>query len=98
MSIKQPQFLKITDAGVVVTLTRPCEFNGVAQDTLTMREPTVQDVRTANKTAEYDEEQRELNLFATLAQVGVHELEKLHVKDYNRIQRGYKFLVHDDAV
>lgn len=98
MTKQKPKYLNITEDGVTITLTRPHTFNGVEQDKLTMREPTVRDVRVATKTADYDEEQRELNLFSSLAQVGIGDLEALPVKDYNRVQAGYKFLVRDDEV
>ncbi len=98
MTNQKPKYLNVIEDGVTITLTRPRTFNGVEQDKLTMREPTVRDVRVATKNAEYDEEQRELNLFATLAQVGVSDLEALPVKDYNRVQAGYRFLVRDDEV
>ena len=45
-----------------------------------------------------DEEQRELNLFANLAEVGVKDLEGMALKDYTRLQTGYFRLVQDDEL
>ncbi|WP_434088991.1 phage tail assembly protein [Acinetobacter baumannii] len=45
-----------------------------------------------------DDEQRELNLFASLAEVGIKDLEGLALKDYGRLQNGYFRLVQDDEL
>lgn len=55
-------------------------------------------VRTAQAAANGDDEQRELNLFASLAEMGVRDLEGLSLKDYSRLQAGYFRLVRDDEL
>lgn len=96
---KTPVWLNITAANVTVTLTRPTEFNGVQTDRVTLRAPTVRDIRAAQQTAAgADDEQRELNLFASLAEVGVKDLEGMALKDYSRLQTAYFRLVQDDDV
>ncbi|GAB7529388.1 phage tail assembly protein [Pseudomonas sp. 3A(2025)] len=90
-----PKYLTLTDDGVIITLSKPIELNSVAQDRITMRAPTVRDVRLANKTAEDDEEQREVNLFASLTGVGVNDFDAMAVKDYTRLQAGYFRLVRE---
>ena len=93
-----PKFLTLTDAGITVRLSRPAEMNGVQTDSIHLRAPTVRDVRAASTTAAGDEEQAELNLFASLAEVATKDLEGLALKDYTRLQTGYFRLVQDDEV
>jgi len=80
-----------------VRLSKPSEANGVQVDQLSLRAPTVRDIRTA-QAGSGDEEQRELNLFASLAEVGVKDLEGLALKDYTRLQAGYFRLLQDDEL
>ncbi|GLO23560.1 phage tail assembly protein [Pseudomonas putida] len=93
-----PKYLELTAENVTITLTKPVELNGVKQDKITLRAPTVRDIRNSTRTSDGDDEQRELNLFASLAEVHVKELEGLAYKDYNRVAAGYTFLVRDDAL
>ncbi|MBV6288528.1 phage tail assembly protein [Pseudomonas aegrilactucae] len=95
---KMPSWLKLGADGVAVTLTRPSEANGIKVDSLSLRSPTVRDIRAAQSAASGDDEQRELNLFASLAEVGVKDLEGLALKDYSRLQAGYFRLVQDDEL
>ena len=95
---KTPSWLAVSAERVVVTLTRPSEANGVQVDSLSLRAPTVRDIRNAQAGGVGDDEQRELNLFASLAEVGVKDLEGLALKDYSRLQTGYFRLVQDDEV
>lgn len=93
-----PQWLTVDAERVTVRLSRPSEANGVQVDSLSLRAPTVRDIRNAQAGAVSDDEQRELNLFASLAQVGVKDLEGLALKDYSRLQAGYFRLVQDDEL
>lgn len=90
-----PAYLTLTAESATVALSKPTEFNGMKVDRLTLRSPTVRDMRNATATANGDDEQRELNLFASLAEVNPKELEGLTLKDYDRIQAGYRFLVSE---
>lgn len=98
MSKHAPKYLKLTAESVTVTLTKPTEMNGIKVDTITLRAPTVRDMRISSQTSDGDDEQRELNLFASLAEVGVKDLEGLTYKDYNRVSTGYTFLVREDEL
>ncbi|PLV11335.1 phage tail assembly protein [Pseudomonas guariconensis] len=98
MSKKIPAWMTLQADRVIVKLTKASEVNGVEVDTLTLRAPTVRDVRNAQATASGDDDQRELNLFASLCEVGVKDLEGLALKDYNRLQAGYFRLVQDDEL
>ncbi|NVZ66827.1 phage tail assembly protein [Pseudomonas gingeri] len=96
MSKKVPAYLEVDAERVVVKLSKPSEANGVVVDRLVMRAPTVRDVRAAQATANGDDEVRELNLFSSLVEAGVKDLEGLTLKDYTRLQAGYFRLVQDD--
>ncbi|MBK0060422.1 phage tail assembly protein [Pseudomonas sp. S44] len=95
---RQPQWLNLAADRVTVRLSRPSEANGIQVDSLTLRAPTVRDMRNAQAGGASDDEQRELNLFASLAEVGIKDLEGLTLKDYGRLQSGYFRLVQDDEV
>ncbi|MEJ8664517.1 phage tail assembly protein [Pseudomonas sp. LP23] len=98
MSKLPPKYLTLTAENVTIRLSKPSTFNGVDQATITLRAPTVKDIRASGQTSDGDEEQRELNLFASLAEVGIKDLEDLIYKDYNRISSGYSFLVREDEL
>ncbi|UVJ45550.1 phage tail assembly protein [Pseudomonas sp. LS1212] len=95
---KIPAWMDLRDDAVTVTLTKPIEANGVQVDKLTLRAPTVRDIRAATQVSSGDDEQRELSLFASLAEVNPKELEVLALKDYTRLQAGYFRLVQDDEL
>ncbi|HGY9627640.1 phage tail assembly protein [Pseudomonas juntendi] len=95
---KLPQWLALDPDRVTVRLSRPSEANGMQVDSLSLRAPTVRDIRNAQAGGANDDEQRELNLFASLAEVGVRDLEGLTLKDYSRLQAGYFRLVQDDEL
>ena len=98
MSKPMPKYISLTAESATITFTKPTELNGVKQESITLRAPTVRDIRNSTKTSDGDDEQRELNLFASLAEVGVKDLEGLAYKDYNRVANGYTFLVRDDEI
>lgn len=90
---KVPAWLSLSALAAVVTLTRPSNANGVPVETLTLRAPIVREVRAADRASNGDEEQRELMLFAGLAEVGLKDLEGLKLADYRRVQAAYAHLV-----
>lgn len=98
MSKLAPKYIALTAENVTINLTKPVVLNGIEQDKITLRAPTVRDIRNSSKASDGDEEQRELNLFASLAEVGLQDLEGLTYKDYNRVQAGYTFLVREDEL
>lgn len=90
-----PTWLSLNALAAVVTLTRPSNSNGVLVETLTLRAPVVREVRAADRASNGDDEQRELMLFAGLADIGVKDLEGLKLADYRRVQTAYSHLVPD---
>ncbi|MCF5056834.1 phage tail assembly protein [Pseudomonas proteolytica] len=95
---KLPAWLVVTADSATVTLSRPSEINSVVVDRLTLRSPTVREVRAANATAGGDDEAREMHLFASLSESGIKDLEGLKLTDYQRLQAAYFRLVQDDGV
>ena len=95
---KNPAWLTLESERVTVRLSKPAELNGIQADRITLRAPTVRDIRAAGATGGGDDEQRELNLFASLAEVSSKDLEGLALKDYTRLQTGYFRLVQDDEL
>lgn len=88
-----PAWLSLSALGAVVTLTRPSKANSIDVEALNLRNPTVREVRAADRAANGDGEQRELMLFAGLAEVGLKDLEGLKLTDYRRVQTAYSHLV-----
>ena len=93
-----PAWLSVTADNVLVTLSCPTEVKSVQVDTLSLRSPTVREVRAADRAANGNAEQRELTLFAELTGADIADLEGLKLVDYYRLQAGYFRLVHDDGV
>ena len=96
MSRKTPVWLSASADGIGIKLARPTELNGVKQNRITLRIPTIGDLRAAAKHAKDDKEAQEIFLFASLGECSPSDIEKLSVKDYNRVQEGYFRLVADD--
>lgn len=93
-----PAWLSVTADNVQVTLSCPSEVSSVQVDKVTLRSPTVREVRAADRAANGNAEQRELTLFAELTGAGIADLEGLKLVDYYRLQAGYFRLVHDDGI
>ncbi|AKU21811.1 hypothetical protein ACZ75_10365 [Massilia sp. NR 4-1] len=93
--MQEHTWLRQQGDNVTITLSRPESFNGVKTNQLQLRAPTVRDMRGAQKLHPNDAEDRELALFASLAQVAPSDLEQLKLSDYHRLQEGYFRLVSD---
>ncbi|MCP1174337.1 phage tail assembly protein [Ralstonia chuxiongensis] len=78
-----------------IKLKFPATANGVKVSALTLRQPTVRDMRIAGQQSGGDEELREILLFASVASVGQDDIEGLTYVDYQRVQRGYFRLLAD---
>ena len=96
MSKKTPDWLTIGPENATIRLSRPTAMNGVQQDKIALRIPTVGDLRAAAKLSRDDKEYQEIVLFASLAECAPADIEKLSVRDYNRVQEGYFRLIADD--
>lgn len=95
MSKKTPDWLSVGQENITIKLSRPTPMNGVKQDKLVLRVPTVGDLRSAAKQSKDDKEEQEIFLFASLAECAPSDIERLTIKDYGRVQEGYFRLVDD---
>lgn len=91
-----PKWMTLGADGVSVKLSKPATINSIARDTITLREPRVCDIRAAQKLAKSDDDERELLLFASLAEVSTADLESLPYRDYQRVQEAYFRLIQWD--
>jgi hypothetical protein len=83
-------FLKEYDGGVQITMATPADIGGGKVSTLKLREPTVRDLEAAQKSSSGDEAANEIQLFANLLEITVEEVRALKVRNYRRVQEGYK--------
>ena len=93
-----PKWLQLGDGIATVALSRPSEANGVKVDQLTLREPTVREMRAATLQGGSNEEEQEMVLFCSLASIGRADLEGLLMRDYRRLQTAYFRVGADDGV
>jgi len=95
---KDPAWMVVTDEGVTLTLSTASELNGVKQKQITMRSPTIREVRVCQAAHPKDDLAVDTMLFASLAGIGEKDLVGLTVKDYNRVKDGYFRLVEEDEL
>lgn len=92
---KLPNWLSFNaDGEAVIKLLKEVEMNGVKQNQVIMREPTIGDVRLAKKQGKNDED-TEFYLFASLIGCSPNEVENFTLKNYSRLQEGYFRLVRE---
>ena len=95
MSKKTPKWLTVGPDSATIKLSRPAVMNGVRKDKMVLRVPTVGDLRAAAKQSKDDREEQEIILFASLAECGVPDIERMSVVNYHRVQEGYFRLIAD---
>lgn len=93
-----PKWMAVTDAGVTITLSTPSELNGLKLDKISMRSPTVREVRACQQAHPNDELAVDAMLFASLAEIGEKDLMGLTLKDYERVKSGYFRMVDEDEL
>ncbi|MNC69839.1 MULTISPECIES: phage tail assembly protein [unclassified Pseudomonas] len=93
-----PKWLQLGDGIATVALSRASQANGIQVDKLTLREPTVREMRAATLQGGSNEEEQEMVLFCSLASIGRADLEGLLMRDYRRLQTAYFRLGADDGV
>jgi hypothetical protein len=93
-----PKWLQLGSGIATVTLSRVSQANGIQVDKLTLREPTVREMRAATLQGGSNEEEQEMVLFCSLASIGRADLEGLLMRDYRRLQTAYFRLGADDGV
>ena len=75
-------------AFVEVKLSKPFVVNGVSMLTLRLREPTAGDQKIAIRTPGTDKD-REAVLFANLLEVSVSDIDRLPLRDIQRISKAF---------
>jgi hypothetical protein len=93
-----PKWLQLGIGIATVTLSRASQANGIQVDKLTLREPTVREMRAATLQGGSNEEEQEMVLFCSLASIGRADLEGLLMRDYRRLQTAYFRVGADDGV
>ncbi|MFO2466210.1 phage tail assembly protein [Pseudomonas sp. 15FMM2] len=93
-----PAWLVVDPEGAVVTFSKAYEIKNLKLDRLTLRAPTVRDVRSATSASAGDDDQRDTILLANLSESDAKDLEGLKLTDYQRLQAAYFRLVQDDGV
>lgn len=93
-----PEWLTLSIEGAQVLLSTPSAVNGVKVDRLSMRSPTIREVRAAEASVPDDEDKREFVLFGGLTEAGHLDIEGLTVRDYKRLQTAYFRLVKEDEL
>lgn len=86
---KVPEYLKINDDNIVITLKKGVEIDGLVIKEITMREPTVQDNLAAQTAGKGSAPDTEMIMFANLCGVAPDDLKVLSLRDYNRIQAAF---------
>jgi hypothetical protein len=90
-----PSWLAIATDCATINLTRPSSVNGVTVDRLTLRAPTLREVRASDAIGGADAVLREVTLFASLTDVGTKDIDGLKMTDYARVQTAYSQLLLD---
>ena len=93
-----PKWLQLGNGIATVSLSKASQANGIQVDKLTLREPTVREMRAATLQGGSNEEEQEMVLFCSLASIGRADLEGLLMRDYRRLQTAYFRLGADDGV
>lgn len=83
-----PEYLKVGEGFVDVTLSRQLDIGGAKVASVRMREPLVRDQKVVNKT-EGDDAEKESLLFANLCDLIPADIDEMPIKDYGRLQAAY---------
>lgn len=93
-----PSWLKVTSDSATVTLTRPGDINGEKVEQLSVRAPTLREVRASDAIGGDDAVLREVTLFASLTDAGTKDIDGLTLVDYGRVQSAYSRLLQDSGI
>jgi len=76
-----------------ITLSRPATVGGASVSTIRMREPIVEDQENFQDFGRTDAA-REITTFANLCEVAPHDIRKLPLRDYARLQASYALFTY----
>lgn len=80
------------DGALTVTLLRGLKIDGEHRKSLSLREPCVEDMLAADKTAKNDTAMSEVVLIANLAGVAPENIRLAKMRDYARLQAALGFM------
>lgn len=90
-----PSWLTFGSDSATITLTRPSDVNGLKVDQLTLRAPTLREVRASDAIGGADAVLCEVTLLASLTDAGTKDIDGLKLTDYARVQTAYSQLLLD---
>lgn len=93
-----PSWLTFGSDSATITLTRPSDVNGLKVDQLTLRAPTLHEVRASDAIGGADVVLCEVTLFASLTDAGTKDIDGLKLTDYARVQTAYSQLLLDSGL
>jgi hypothetical protein len=90
-----PSWLTFGSDSATIILTRPSDVNGLKVDQLTLRAPTLREVRASDAIGGADAVLCEVTLLASLTDAGTKDIDGLKLTDYARVQTAYSQLLLD---
>ncbi|MCF5172598.1 phage tail assembly protein [Pseudomonas canadensis] len=93
-----PSWLTVTSDSATVVLTRPADINGERLEQLSLRAPTLREVRASDAIGGDDAVLREVTLFASLTNAGTKDIDGLTLVDYGRVQSAYSRILQDSGI
>lgn len=93
-----PSWLTVTSDSATVVLTRPADINGEMLEQLSLRAPTLREVRASDAIGGDDAVLREVTLFASLTNAGTKDIDGLTLVDYGRVQSAYSRILQDSGI
>ena len=93
-----PSWLTFGSDSATIILTRPSDVNGLKVDQLTLRAPTLREVRASDAIGGADAVLCEVTLFASLSDAGTKDIDGLKLTDYARVQTAYSQLLLDAGI
>jgi hypothetical protein len=86
---KKNDFIKELDGVAQVTLASPATVGGVKVDSITMREPSVGDMKIVQNSRASDAE-KEIAAIANLCELTTAEVEAMSLRNFGRLQAAFK--------
>lgn len=86
-----PEYILKSGDDYAITLSKTYDIAGAKVSTITMREPTVQDLLAADlQTKGQSDAWREITMFANLCATPPDNIKVFGLRDYKRIQEAYR--------
>jgi hypothetical protein len=89
---KLPDYLKESDEGYAITLSKPITISGAQVTEIIMREPNVADQLAMDKTSG-SEAEKEITMMANLCMISKDDIKQLKLRDYKRVQTAFGLFI-----